>query len=285
VKADDPGSVLDANDPGDDVQHRFRYQHSFAAIQCLRLLDPSAAYTAVFCENHEDILLRRTNGKYDGVQVKTRKFERDRFAANDPDITRSIARFAALEKSFPNSFEQYHIVTNHGFWDDDETDRCLAYIIREIRGQGGLAGLSPQHKLRRYARSIAKQYGCDESCVGSALCKLALRGEKSDLDRPYRDLVQIIGELDAMRTQPSTVAYRVADNLIHLAYLASSKALGGPPGALHDLLVDYEEQKEKLTLAGKTLTPNQIQTAINEWIPDSAENLLISSGCVPDMGA
>ncbi|MFC5357565.1 dsDNA nuclease domain-containing protein [Azospirillum himalayense] len=56
----DPGAVLDKTDPGADTQARFSYQHCFAALQCLRLL--SGQLEAVYCENHEDILLRKPGG-------------------------------------------------------------------------------------------------------------------------------------------------------------------------------------------------------------------------------
>jgi hypothetical protein len=63
-----PGDILDTEDPGDDVQRRFRYQHAYAAIQCLKLLEPTSEFIAVYCENHEDVLLRDTTGGMSGCR-------------------------------------------------------------------------------------------------------------------------------------------------------------------------------------------------------------------------
>ncbi len=65
-----PGNTLDTSDTGDDVQLRFRYQHAYAAIQCLRMLSSTGGPKAVYCENHEDVLIENNDGKFVGVQVR-----------------------------------------------------------------------------------------------------------------------------------------------------------------------------------------------------------------------
>src|SRR3954453_12021972 len=189
-----PGDILDTEDPGDDVQRRFRYQHAYAAIQCLKLLEPTSEFVAVYCENHEDVLLRRHNGRYVGVQVKTRQFEGEPFKASDAAVMKSIARFARLERDFPDQFDAYHFVTNHGFCTEVQDQRCLTFVIARIHERGGAKGLPKTNVLRAYVLAICEQHKCEETYVASALCKLVLVGFGSDLERSYRDLRDIVAE-------------------------------------------------------------------------------------------
>lgn len=278
----EPGETLDKDDPGDDVQLRFRYQHSFAAIQCLRLLSPAGDLAAVYCENHEDVLLRKLTGKYDAVQVKTRKFKAEPFRADDEAVRKSIARFAFLEGKFPGWFDTFHFVTNHGFWDKTADDRCLPYLLGKIKERGGLKHLPKTNMLRKFVSTICETYGCEEVAVVSAILKLSLCGRESDLEHTYRDLLDAIGQQRDYRHRPLTTISRIADNLIYMVYQASSKKTAGAAMDIYALVRDYDAQRDKLVLAGKTITAERVEELIANSLADTAENLLVSSGCIPD---
>ena len=224
---------------GDDVQRRFRYQHAYAAIQCLKLLEPGSEFVAVYCENHEDVLLRRHDGRYVGVQVKTRQFEGDPFKASDAAVTKSVARFARLEQSFPEQFDAYHFVTNHAFWDKVQDERCLSSVVARIRQRGGVKGLPKTNLLRTYVWEICEQHNCDETHVASALCKLVLIGFGSDLDRSYRDLRDVVAATDILGSYSHATVNRISDNLVFLAYKASSLVLGGGVADQYALVSDF----------------------------------------------
>lgn len=72
-----------STDVGDTTANRFRYQWVCSAISCCALLDDKADIEEVFCEHHEDILLKRRDGKYIGVQVKTRDSTQPLWSASD----------------------------------------------------------------------------------------------------------------------------------------------------------------------------------------------------------
>jgi hypothetical protein len=279
---DDPGLILDKKDPGDDIQLRFRYQHTFAAIQCLRLLEAEPTYDAVFCENHEDVLLRKTTGKYDGVQVKTRQLNGDSFRANEEPILKAIGRFAALEKEFSARFDTYHLVTNHRFWMEEDNDRNLHHIVRTIQKRGGIKGLPTANPLRLYIVGICNRSGCGESMVVGALLKTQLRAEESDLEHTYGDLMEAIAETRDYRSRSYLEVQLLADNLIYLVYEASSKKLGGQISELYDLVFDYTATREQLLLKGKTITAGRVDAMIVRSFADAAENLLVSSQSVPE---
>jgi hypothetical protein len=66
-----PDVVPATDDPGDDTARRYRYQWTYAGIICCMLLDDTENVAEVFCEHHEDVLLKHTDLTFTGVQVKT----------------------------------------------------------------------------------------------------------------------------------------------------------------------------------------------------------------------
>ena len=276
-----PGDILDMDDPGADVQRRFRYQHAYAAIQCIKLLEPDSEFETVYCENHEDVLLRRRDGRYVGVQVKTRQFEGDPFKATDVAVMRSVARFAKLEEEFPEQFHSFHFVTNHALWSEVQDGRCLTHLCGAIRERGGVKGLQKTSILRGYVVAICDAHGCAEAHVVSALCKLVTIGFGSDLERSYRDLHDVVAATGNLGSHSHATVSRVADNLVFQVYQASSLKSGGTTSDLYDLVRDFDSHRAALLLKGKAITAAHIQPQIDKWLADSSENLLVSSGLVP----
>lgn len=275
----DPGAVLDKTDPGADTQARFSYQHCFAALQCLRLL--SGQLEAVYCENHEDILLRKPGGTYDALQVKTRRFDLDPFKATDAAVKNSIGRFAKLEKAYPARFDGFHFITNHGFWGEKANGTNLTYIRDQICERGNLDGLTKANLLKKFVSGLCGEHGCDEAHVVAAMFKLVLFGQKTDLERPYKDLRETVGDVrDYRRTQTFDTLTRVADNLIYLCQQASSCVLGGEVADLYSLVMDFDAQRDTLLLAGKTITAGRVEEVIRQSLIEDAENLLVASGAV-----
>jgi hypothetical protein len=61
-----PDSIPATGDPGDDTARRYRYQWTYAAIVCCLLLDEIDDVTEVFCEHHEDVLIKHADGMCSG---------------------------------------------------------------------------------------------------------------------------------------------------------------------------------------------------------------------------
>ncbi|MEI7605867.1 MAG: dsDNA nuclease domain-containing protein [Rhodospirillaceae bacterium] len=275
-----PGESLDTKDPGDDVQRRFRYQHAYAAIQCAKLLDTGCKHDAVYCENFEDILLRKKTGTFEGVQVKTRQFKGEPFKATDAAIKKSIARFAELEKKFPGQFDAYHFVTNHGFWEEKQDKNCIKFLVTLIKSRGGVKGLSAKHELRAYVATICQDHECAEADVVSAMLKMELVGYESDLEKSPSDLREVVAELKEVEGCSGLVARRVADNLMYLTYTASSMSLGGDVASLYELVSDFAAHREALVLQGKTICVERVKEVVEISIAIDADNLLVSAHLV-----
>lgn len=276
-----PGTTLDLDDPGDDVQRRFRYQHAFTAIQCASLLLPECEYDTIYCENLEDALLRKKNGRFVGVQVKTRAFHLEPFKAGDAAVKKSIGRFANLEARFPSQFDGFRFVTNHGFWAEKDNQHCLNFLIRTLKARGGVRGLRSTHELREWIAQICADHGCKECDVVAAVLKLDLVGYESDLERSSRDLQQIVAELDGLEDCSAKVAGTIADNLMHKVYKASSVVLGGEKAALYELVADFDAHRDALVLLGKTIEAADVRAVIDSVLTGDHSNLLVSANLVP----
>src|SRR5260370_16130762 len=92
-----PIEVLGTSDVGDDVQRRFRYQAIYAAKLALGILIPETEIAEVYCEQHDDILLRMSSGSFRACQVKTREPGHGPFKSSESAIVESISRFVSLE--------------------------------------------------------------------------------------------------------------------------------------------------------------------------------------------
>ena len=79
-----PTDAIDTEDPGDETQRNFRYQHAYGVILLVRAHLGTLPYVAIWCEQHEDFLGERTDGRYDGWQIKTRGSYRPRWRLTDP---------------------------------------------------------------------------------------------------------------------------------------------------------------------------------------------------------
>jgi len=130
-----PDTVLSQSDPGDDVQRRFRYQATKAAMLALSLLDDEAEVEEVYCEHHEDVLVKKRGERFHGVQIKTRFDESGPHKSTDEEIAGSIKRFIELERKFDKHFDGYTIGSNAGFWNEDKTASSLPYLLSLVLNQ------------------------------------------------------------------------------------------------------------------------------------------------------
>jgi hypothetical protein len=109
----DPSNAVAVGDPGDDIARRYQYQWAYAAILSCTLLDDTEDVAELFCEHHEDILLKHTDGTFTGLQLKTRNSDQRIWSTTDEDLWKSFAKFAGLEAAYPGQFRRFCFLTNH----------------------------------------------------------------------------------------------------------------------------------------------------------------------------
>jgi hypothetical protein len=272
--AADPGLPLDKSDPGDEVQRRFRYQHAYCAIQCLRLLEPEPECVEIICENHEDVLIRLQSGKYVAVQIKTRKLDQALFRATDEAVKKAIARFARLEHSYPTRFEAFKFVTNFDYWKEKDNHDNLPFLLQLIQAKGSSKGWRATSPVKSYAKIICDEYAVLEESVLAALLKLRSEAHECGLDHTSHELIENLTRHSTLEAHNAQKVHDVAAALMFRVYTASSKVMGGNTIDLYKVVADHTSVRDHLILQGKILTTNIITEAIAHALKESTSALL-----------
>lgn len=163
-----PDMVPATGDPGDETARRYRYQWTYAAIVCCMLLDETVDVVEVFCEHHEDILVKHTDETFSGLQVKTRAANQEVWKTNDEGVSGSCARFAKLEAEFPGRFRAFRFLTNHPLYAGGN-GKDLRFVLQAIKSATSVNELS--RPVARFLNHVASEAGCAAEVTFSALSK------------------------------------------------------------------------------------------------------------------
>lgn len=229
-----PENVLDDRDPGDDTLRRYRYQATYAAILAVRIAhqDPGTPreFVEVFCEHHDDILLKLPSGRFQAVQVKTQQLGGNPFKSSDVEVKTALGKFVSKQMAFANSFERFLIVTNHQFFRKDNKASLFHLVEKAEQATGpdpgdmdkGLSGFinsflkefnrgrkTPGRASREHALSVLKKLRVDDSLPKLPDIHSRLREVIKDSHSDYR--VSTYADLE-----------RAANALSQMAYLRSS---------------------------------------------------------------
>jgi hypothetical protein len=172
-----PADVLSTSDPGDDMQRRIRYQAAYGALLSLQLVSDSEM-SELFCEQHEDFLVRKANGLFVGYQVKTRLPHLGPFKSDDGSMINAMERFVNLDIDFPDQFESFVIVSNCDFWQAEDNGKNLASLIKRMKDRPGA-------KLTGTASEIVdllrEKCGCTKKKITAVISKIRLDGRVRNL--------------------------------------------------------------------------------------------------------
>lgn len=212
-----PDTVIDTKDPGDDVLRRFRFQITFAGILCLLMVDDET-YQELYCEQHEDILLKHKDGTFSGIQVKTKDLDLPPFNIEDEAIIKSFKRFIGLEQSFPNKFTNFSIVSNHGF-DKSKPNLCINTLIENIKK--GTDVLKARSKTLMLVKKLVADTGCSDDLALQVISKTRIKSY-SDLDGLEIKLVNDLRSCSILRGATESKLLQIADQIIVKCFKASS---------------------------------------------------------------
>ncbi|MBO9562967.1 MAG: DUF4297 domain-containing protein [Niastella sp.] len=211
-----PDSTLSPNDPGDEVLHRFRYQISYAAILSLMMADGRSDIIEVFCEHHEDILVKSADGSFTGIQIKTRNINLHPFNLDDEAVFNTFKRFVVLNEKFPDKFKAFSIVSNHGF-DTTKPAVCIETLIRLIKEGATLTG----RKNKGFINKLVKECDCTQDRVFNTISKIRTRSycALNDIHSKLVNQVKICSDLKGLT---ESKIEELADSIIGKHFKASS---------------------------------------------------------------
>lgn len=260
----EPDEVLSTTDKGDDVQRRFRYQSTYAAILSAYMCKDDSPYEEVYCELHEDVLLKNINGKFSGIQVKTRERHLGPFNAQDEEVVKSIVRFVRLNLQFPGSFDQFTIATNAGF--SKQKNKCLESIVELAKGSDHTTLLKKRSASKTLIVAISKDVPCTENDVIAALSKLRLFGKISAMDDIRTKLTEQIATVLELKGHTYAQIHAIADSLIlkHMEAASLSNEQSYSEHFVHS--TDPKVATIKSIIDGKRIRKNDIKNWVKEQL-------------------
>ena len=163
-----PDQTLAPNDPGNETARRYRFQWTWAAIVCCMMFDDTQDVVEVFCEQHEDVLLKHLDGTFTGHQVKTRESDQPVWKAGDAQVKGACARFVVLEADYPGHFRAFRFVTRHPLH-VAQNAQALGYVLTQIAAAATIADLPVT--VVAWLRRVAADAGHPEAVAFGAMKK------------------------------------------------------------------------------------------------------------------
>ncbi|MBA5868090.1 MAG: DUF4297 domain-containing protein [Nitrospira sp. CR1.3] len=225
----DPSKVLDRDDPGDDTQLRFRYQHGYGVILLCGSATGALPYVAVWCEHHEDLLGEKANGQFDSFQIKTATPESGPWKLSNEKLQKSIGRFVELDGTFPGKFDAHSFVSNVQCYDTEQTDEMAKSPVKfllAVRNCATCADLTVAHA--KALKELATKLGCDkarlfDTCKRVQIMKgPALDGFETSIAHEH------MPKLDGCSTLAPAELDGLRDELIQIVFNASSVRIDDP---------------------------------------------------------
>lgn len=265
VTMPNPEEVLSQRDPGDDMQRRLRYQAAYGALLCLDLLDEQDS-VQIFCEHHEDFLVRKTTGKYWGVQVKTREAHLGPFRSNDAPIVSALTRFVLLDKEFPDCFESFVIAANCDFLDTNEAETNLPHVLRILHEHPNVKFSAEMEVVIDNVKSSLR---CTKKHIREVIAKIVLDGAIPKFEDITMNVAYKIGQSEAFKNRTLPDLFACAVSLIN--HILERAALTCDlPARTHFVFADSPiQERVRSIIEHKRLTKATIDQLLGESLTAS----------------
>lgn len=255
-----PEAVLAVDDPGDETADRYRFQWTWAAVVCCMLLDDSEDVEEVFCEQHEDVLLKHRDGSFTGHQVKTRRDDQPPWKAADEPVRAACVRFAKLEAEFPGRFRHFVFLTNHPLH-VASNGQDLVHVLTLIANASTAAHVPAP--AAAWLRRIARDAGVSEAVAFAAMAKTTAKADLPKLRDATIRLIDTIAQCWSAAGECSHDAMRrAARSLIDECGRASSLEHHQLLPAYVIAAVDAEVEDQAARIEGKRMTSTRVRAVL-----------------------
>jgi Cap4, dsDNA endonuclease domain len=279
-----PDTVFVTDDPGDETGRRYRYQWSYASIVCCMLLDETLGVAEVFCEHHEDILIKHVDGTFAGLQIKTRDLDQPVWKTSDDGVRSACVRFAKLEAKFPGQFRKFSFLTNHPLHTAGN-GKDLRHVLKQIKDSSSSSELSTSEA--RFLSRVAREAECTEETAFTAL-------SKTDADDSLPKLpdikMRLVTTLTSTWTRSAECAYtrveQAAGRLIEECSQASSLAHQDVLPAYLSATPNPIEAELAARLEGKRMDKSRVLESLETGLNETATLAGAQEMCAePGVGA
>ncbi|MDD3322045.1 MAG: dsDNA nuclease domain-containing protein [Paludibacter sp.] len=264
-----PDNILSIKDKGDDIQNRFRYQNACACFISLNLLSDDKQFCELYCEHHEDILLKLNNGKFAGVQIKTKNLDLGPFDLNDEAVYKSYKRFVEHDIKFKNQFDYYVFATNVGLL-KSESKGLIEY--REWLKSTDIAEIKRSRKdFGKWTKALAKDLNVEIEIIIEALKKVRFK-EALPHDGDIIDKISAsVGNTDECKNSYFSIITSIVNKLIKLHDDASSLKINSDYIYLTE---DPEEELVKEKIEKKRITKEKLLEVFTEELSMQTDSLI-----------
>ncbi len=278
-----PDTTLAKGDPGDETLRRYDFQKAYAAIVALELLKKDTKTIEVFCEQFEDVLVKLENGKFVGIQVKTKDLNLGAFSSGDEPIVKSLTRFVELELSFPGYFERYTIATNTGFSEKPFKHTNIKYLI-ELAKKGNKEDLIKNYSLgKKIITKISETCACEVDVVISVLAKLSVHPKFANLEKAHLNVIDELRQIDIAKGQTYGVLESISERLYTLISKASGLSECGNDVSVYLKSESSEDAKITSIIEGKRIGKIKLQELIQKEIENPVSLFLKDKPRIADM--
>lgn len=271
-----PEKVLDIDDPGDDVRQRFLYQDICTAIFSVGLLSSSFEYEEIYCEHHEDILLKRKDGKFSAIQVKTRNVQSKKFKSKDKQVIKSLRRFIQFEKKFPYLFVQYEFLTNYVFWRNADTSSNIFYLLGLVKDVKDMNEIDEDNYLIDFLNILCFETSLDnkkqrtkrifsEKLAFNMLKKLRIIENFASFDYIFKSLVIELSSVFGLNRKSIGDLKIIARELLNKIQIASATTSKTPFELYLKVNTRHIEESELRIINEKTITPDIVKEIIQKY--------------------
>lgn len=118
-----PIAQLPVHDYGAETLRNYRYQSAYAVVLLVAAAAEKKKYSALWCEQEDDILAQIAENSFDSYQVKTRKPELGEWCLTDEPLISAIKVFLRLDAKFPGCIQNCHFVSNAECLESDAANK------------------------------------------------------------------------------------------------------------------------------------------------------------------
>jgi hypothetical protein len=236
---------------GEDTQMRFHYQAQRIACLAVSLISSPRAATSIYCEQHEDCLLKRVDKLFVVYQYKTRNLSLDAFRATDKQILQTVKNFTNHHKRFGDRVAEYVIATNHTFQ--------ASHDKYDLRYLTDLASTEPANALLNdYVQQVVA-FSKGELNFGDiveVLKKTRLQNREPDFSQATHAVIKALSQVPELVDLNETSLKRCAHALVAKVEDSSRKYISP------DTEVQPEDKRIAQNIFKKRLTPQIVWTVL-----------------------
>jgi hypothetical protein len=231
------------------------------------LFDDTQDVVEVFCEQHEDVLLKHRDGKFTGHQVKSRESDQPVWKASDQPVKSACARFVRLEADYVGYFRAFRFLTSHPLHVANNA-QSLSYVLSQIAAAPTIADLPSS--VSGWLRRITHEAQTSEVIAFQAMKKTTASDDLPKLRDSSMRLIETLtgcwsGAGDCSHESVRRAAQALVDDCARASGLDHQQTLPA-----YILAISQPAADVQACIMGKRMTAERVSTILNDGLSATA---------------